>query len=99
MIMVGYARRAPLRCSWNHVSYHGAGNREGWIFEADRDRKDIMDQLSDTSIRSGVCVRGTGLGDMVSQKEKYHGNRNIAQRIIKPSMAENNFQFLILKKK
>ena len=93
MIMVGYAKRAPLRCPWNPISYHGARNREGWIFEADRDREDIMDRLGDASIRSGVCVRGTGLGDMVSQKEKYHGNRNIAPRIVKLLMTENNFLF------
>ena len=65
MIMVGYARRATFRCSWNHVSYHGAGNREGWIFEADRDREDIMDRLGDASIWSGVRINETGLGDRV----------------------------------
>ena len=45
----------------HHIMVQGIEKRQ--IFETDRDREDIMDRLGDASIRSGVCVNGTGLGD------------------------------------
>ena len=44
-------------------------------------------------------MNGTGLGDIGLWQEKYHRNRNIAIRIVRISMTENNFLFLEQQKK
>ena len=52
-----------------------------------------------TLIRSGSFVEGTGLGDMILWQGEYHEKKKIARRIVRISMTENHFLFLIQQKK
>jgi len=67
-------RRLPLDApgTLHHIMVRGIEERQ--IFETDRDREDIMDQLRDVSIWFGVRVKGTGWGD-----KRYYGKKNIME--------------------
>ena len=45
VIIVGHAKRAAIRCSWDPASCEVRGIERRRIFESDRDREDFLDRL------------------------------------------------------